>query len=146
MISAAVQLAAMALFVSGVVSFGLLLKGCFVLRRQARRNAADTGTLLLKSPQAPSMSVVAVASDFSPETCSLVRRLIDLHYSNHEVVLVLDGPSAQDFERWIAEFHLAVTAWGTWKPPDPLRLSVVRTEGAGTGPPIAPGSPQQAVP
>ena len=133
MISAAVQLAAMALFVSGVASFGLLLKGCFVLRRQARRNAADTVTLLLKSPQAPSMSVVAVASDFSPETCSLVRRLIDLHYSNHEVVLALDGPSPQDFERWVAEFHLAVTAWGTWKPPHPVRLSVVRMESAGTG-------------
>ena len=132
MISAAVQLAAMALFVSGVVSFGLLLKGCFVLRRQARRNAADTVTLLLKSPQAPSLSVVAVASGFSPENCELVRRLIDLHYSNHEVVLVLDDPSAQDFERWVAEFHLAVTAWGTWKPPHPVRLCVVKTESAGT--------------
>ncbi|MDR3698255.1 MAG: glycosyltransferase [Candidatus Sulfopaludibacter sp.] len=132
MISAAVQLAAMALFVSGVASFVLLLKGCFVLRRQARRSATDTGTLLLKSPQVPNVSVVAVASDCSPETRSLVRRLIDLHYSNHEVVLVLDGVSAEDFEHWIAEFHLAVTAWGTWKPTDPLRLSVLRTERAGT--------------
>jgi hypothetical protein len=122
----------MALFVSGVVSFVLLLKGCFVLRRQARRSATDTGTLLLKSPQVPTVSVITVASDGSPETRSLVRRLIDLHYSNHEVVLVLDGASAEDFEHWIAEFHLAATAWGTWKPTDPLRLSVVRTEGAGT--------------
>ncbi len=132
MISTAVQLAAMALFVSGVVSFILLLKGCFVLRRQTRRSATDTGTLLLKSPQAPSVSVIAVASDCSPGARSLVRRLIDLHSSNHEVVLVLDGASAEDLEHWIAEFHLAATAWGTWRPTDPLRLSVIRTEGGGT--------------
>jgi hypothetical protein len=131
-ISAAVQLAAMTLFFSGALSFVLLLKGCFVLRRQSRRSATDTGTLLLKSPQVPAVSVVTVVSGFSPETRSLVRRLIDLHYSNHEVVLVLDTPSPEDFEHWTTEFHLAATTWGTWKTTDPLRLSVVRTEAAGT--------------
>ena len=139
MISAAVQLAALALFVSGVASFALLLKGCFVLRRQARRSATDTGTLLLKSPQVPHVTVVTVSSGFAPETCSLVRRLIDLHYSNHEVVLVLNGTSAEDFERWVAEFHLAITAWGTWKPPDPARLAVIRTESSGTAAAYAAG-------
>ncbi len=131
MIEKAVEWAAIAVFLSGAASFGLLLKGCIVLRRQARRSATDTGVLLLKSPLTPIVSVVAVASDYSPANRSFVRRLLDLHLANHEVVLVLDAAPEQDFEQWRSEFHLAPTVQGRWHSLDPLRITVVRTDRPG---------------
>ena len=63
------------------------------MRRNLRASSHDFGSLLLKSPIVPGVSVVLAPPDASPESRALVRRLLDLHFGRHEVVLVLDGPS-----------------------------------------------------
>jgi hypothetical protein len=83
-----------------------LFKGRFELRRSLRSNSYDFGSLLLKSPIVPGVSVVLVPSDASPESRALLRRLLDLTYGRHEVVLVLDGPSELDRDLWIQNFRL----------------------------------------
>jgi cellulose synthase/poly-beta-1,6-N-acetylglucosamine synthase-like glycosyltransferase len=131
MISLLIQVAALALFLAGAASFAMLFKGCCVLRRQARRSSRDDSAILLKSAQMPMVSVLAVAPDVSPESRAFVRRLLDLHFSHHEVLLVLDGPSEHEFEKWTDEFRLIPTSRATWESLDPLRLVVLKTERAG---------------
>lgn len=131
MISLLAQWAALALFVSGAVSFVLLLKGCFVLRRYARGRSRDESIILLKSALMPMVSVVAVPPDGSRESRAFVRRLLDLHFANREVVLVLEDPSEPEFETWAAEFRLAATSRGAWESLDPMRLVVVKTKRTG---------------
>jgi hypothetical protein len=81
---------ALAVFVGA--GFDALLKGYFELRRSLRATSYDFGSVLLKSPIVPGVSVVFAAPDASPESRARVRRLLDLHFGRHELVLVLDGP------------------------------------------------------
>ncbi len=131
MISLVAQWAAMALFLSAAVSFAFLVKGCFVLRRYVRGRPRDESIILLKSALMPMVSVVAVPPDVSRESRAFVRRLLDLHFANREVVLVLEEPSELEFETWAAEFGLVATSRGTWESADPLRLVAVKTKRAG---------------
>src|ERR1035438_2221097 len=131
MISLVAQLTAISLFLSGALCFVILFKGCYVLRRHARGRSRDESILLLKSPQVPMVSVVAVARDGSAESRSFVRRLLDLHFSSHQVVLVLDGHSELEFEKWTAEFRLIAPNRGTWESAAPLLFVVARTEQVG---------------
>lgn len=124
MISILGQAAALALFAGAMAAFGVLVKGCLVLRRQARATRRDDSAVLLKSVQVPKVSVVAVVEEMSEASRAFVRRLLDLHFSNHEVVLVLDGA---DFDQWTAEYRLVSNSQGTWTSLDPLRLVVLRT-------------------
>ena len=81
-----------ALAIFAAVAFRALLKGCFELRRNLRAVSQGFDSVLLKSPIVPGVSVVFAPSDASPESRALVRRLLDLHFGRHELVLVLDGP------------------------------------------------------
>lgn len=144
-----VQVLALFLFAAGAAAFAALLKGCFVLRRMARGVTRDDGALLLKSPLVPAASVVAVPRDASPETRGFVRRLLGLHFGQHEVIVVLDGAPAADLELWTEEFHLvpssrprergyeeplpAAGVRGVWQSRDPLRLLVLEKERGGEG-------------
>ena len=87
-------------------SFDALLKGCFELRRILRSTSYDFDSLLLKSPLVPGISVVFAPRDASPESRALARRLLDLHFGRHELVLVLDALPPAALDRWIADFHL----------------------------------------
>ena len=118
------------MFLLGAGTFAILIKGCFVMRRQARNSSRDAGAALLKSAQTPMVSVITVARDASPESRAFVRRLIDLHSSRHEVILVLGGPSEQELEKWTEEFRLVATGAGNWVSLDPLHLTVVKTDAA----------------
>src|ERR1700724_482028 len=89
------------LFVLGGFSFISLVKGCLVLRRLNRTTSFADTAILLKSPLVPAVSVVAVENRFTPEARQFVRRLIELHFGSHEVVLVLDGVTSEDFQRWV---------------------------------------------
>ena len=97
----------MAMAVFAAAAFCALLKGCFALRHSLRANSYDFGSLLLKSPIVPGVSVVLAPPDASPESRALLRRLLDLTFGRHEVVLVLDGPSELDLDCWVQEFHLS---------------------------------------
>jgi cellulose synthase/poly-beta-1,6-N-acetylglucosamine synthase-like glycosyltransferase len=123
--------------------FDALLKGYFELRRSLRATSYDFGSVLLKSPIVPSVSVVVVATDASPESLALVRRLLDLHFGKHEVVLVLEAPAKEERDRWAAEFHLhgkkrvvaedlpMAAIRGCYESSDPIRLLVVDKEPGG---------------
>ena len=130
MISALLQAASMILFLSAVAGLGILLKGCYVLRRQARRSSHDFTSILLKSPQMPMVSVIAAPFDSSPASRDFVRRLLELHCSRSEVVVVLNGPSEPDFQVWCDEFRLQSTARGVWESTDLPQLQVLRTAAA----------------
>ncbi|HWC97064.1 MAG TPA: hypothetical protein VG456_09950 [Candidatus Sulfopaludibacter sp.] len=120
MISALLQGAALTLFLSTMVGIGLLLKGCYVLRRRARSSSRDYTSILLKSPQMPMVSILAASPDASAESRAFVRRLLAVHCSNSEVVLVLNGASQRDFETWSEEFRESTGA---------ARLVLLKTEG-----------------
>ena len=125
--------------------FDALLKGYFELRRSLRASPYDFGSVLLKSPIVPGVSVVFVARDASPESRARVRRLLDLHFGSHEVVLVLDGPAQLERDRWVGEFHLyqqervvpedlpMAAIRGCYLSSDPIRLLVVDKEPGGVG-------------
>jgi hypothetical protein len=124
-------------------SFAALLKGCFELRRSLRAASNDFLSVLLKSPLVPGVSVIYAAPDTSPESRARLRRLLDLHCGNHEVVLVLDGPMEPELDCWIQEFHLipevrtvirslpAAHVRGFYVSLDPVQLLVVDKEPGG---------------
>ena len=95
-----------ALAIFAAAAFRALLKGCFELRRSLRAVSQGFDSMLLKSPIVPGVSVILAPSDASPESRALVRRLLDLHFGRHELVLVLDGAYPRAGPRWVQEFHL----------------------------------------
>jgi hypothetical protein len=131
------------LAVFAAASFESLLKGCFELRHSLRATSYDFGAVLLKSTLVPGVSMIFVAPDASPESRARVRRLLDLHFGKHEVVLVVDSPGSAGLDVWVREFHLCrherpmsdirSTAHirGCYISTDPIRLLVVDKEGAG---------------
>jgi GT2 family glycosyltransferase len=133
----------MAMAAFAAAALHALFKGCFALRHSLRANSYDFGNLLLKSPIVPGVSVVLAAPDASPESRALLRRLLDLTFGRHEVVLVLDGPSGRDLDCWVQEFHLSrqeraisqdlptAAVRGCYVSRDPIRLLVVDKEPGG---------------
>jgi hypothetical protein len=142
-LSLILALLVMAMAVFAAAAFCALLKGCFALRHSLRANSYDFGNLLLKSPIVPGVSVVLAPPDASRQSRALLRRLLDLTFGRHEVVLVLDGPSALDLERWVQEFNLSrqervipqdlptAAIRGCYESRDPIRLLVVDKEPGG---------------
>lgn len=109
-ISLVLQAITIFLFVLGMACFVALVKGSFFLRRDARSTTRDTAALFLKSPLVPAVSIVATPPGFTPQSRTFVRRVLDLHYSKHEMVLVLNGPSENEMGEWIREFELSLSA------------------------------------
>ncbi len=105
-VAAILTAATLFLFVMGTGGLVALFRGADALRRLKRAATTDFSALLMKSPLVPGVSVVVAARDATPEARGLVRRLLDLHYGRHEVVVALDGPSDADRDRWIEEFRL----------------------------------------
>ncbi|SPF48457.1 membrane hypothetical protein [Candidatus Sulfopaludibacter sp. SbA4] len=124
---------ALFLFLIGMASFGAMLKGCFVLRRLARRTPSLDVLPLLKSSLVPGVSVIANPPDASPESRDFVRRLLGLEFGNLEVVLAIEGRSETEMAAWIREFHLSrsAPASSVYESRDPLRLVVVEAGPAG---------------
>ena len=134
------------LLLAGAAGFAMLMKGCFVLRRLARDNPRDDTASILKSPLVPAVSVIALPPDASRASRAHARNLLDLTYGQHELVLVLDSPSASDLAVWSEEFRLylstrvaggdlpATSIRGIYESRDPTRLVVVdlaRSDDAG---------------
>jgi hypothetical protein len=146
-LSTALLAIALFLFLTGMACLGVLVKGCFVLRRLPRAgvNPARDSTILLKSPLVPPVSVIATPHTTTAST-KFVRRLLDLQFGNHEVVVVVED-SATDFAVWQEEFHLVPTARafgvplpvsgevrGVYESRDPIPLVVVDKKPSGAGP------------
>lgn len=139
----AVVVLVLALAAFAAAGLDALLKGCFELRRSLRAASYDFGGVLLKSPIVPGVSVIFVAPDASPESRARVRRLLDLYFGRHELVLVLDGPGPVELERWVQEFHLfrqervvpedlpSAAIRACYLSSDPIRLLVVDKQPGG---------------
>jgi cellulose synthase/poly-beta-1,6-N-acetylglucosamine synthase-like glycosyltransferase len=136
-------LLALALFALGGAAFAALLKGCFTLRRMARERWRNLSSALLKSPLVPAVAVLAAPEGSSAESLRLARRLLDLEFGKHELVVALDGPSESDLEVWAREFRLyssgrtpakglnTAAVRGIYESRDPIRLTVVDKERGG---------------
>ncbi|MGP8243460.1 MAG: hypothetical protein ACLQVN_02955 [Bryobacteraceae bacterium] len=128
------------LTLAGVAAFGMLFKGCFVLRRLRRRNPEENGNVLLKSPLVPPVSVLVVCRDASPAARAFVRRLLCLDFGRSETVLVLQNLGETDVKTWCGEFRLEHSSRVPGKLPsakvrnvyqslDPVRMVAVEVEG-----------------
>jgi hypothetical protein len=92
------------------VRVALMLHGALEARER-RGNGTDEGwSMLLRSDLVPAVAVIAVPPDAGEASCRFVRRLLNLHAGNPEIVLVLDGPSDTEMEVWKQEFHLQPTS------------------------------------
>jgi cellulose synthase/poly-beta-1,6-N-acetylglucosamine synthase-like glycosyltransferase len=132
-----------ALFALGGAAFAALLKGCFTLRRMARQSWRNHSPALLKSPLVPAVAVITAPAGSSAESRRLARRLLDLEFGKHELVIALDGPSEADLDVWIQEFRLyrsgrtaagplaTAAVRGIYESRDPIRLAVVDKERGG---------------
>jgi cellulose synthase/poly-beta-1,6-N-acetylglucosamine synthase-like glycosyltransferase len=101
-----VNLACAVLLFSAVAALWVAWKGCRVLRQLARDHTDGDETILLKSPRVPAVSVVMVARDASPRLRDFARRILDLYFPHHELVLVLDGVDGEDMDAWTRDLRL----------------------------------------
>jgi hypothetical protein len=77
-----------------------------IVRRRA--SATDAGNhVLLKSSLTPPVSVIAVPPDACADSLLFIRRLLGLHFGQHEVLVVLNNPSEAELAVWKEEFRLA---------------------------------------
>jgi cellulose synthase/poly-beta-1,6-N-acetylglucosamine synthase-like glycosyltransferase len=138
-----VQAASIILLLSGAVAVWVAWKGCRVLRQLARDGTRDDVNILLKSPRVPAVSVVMVARDASQRSRAFARRVLDLYFPHHELVLVLDGVDADDMDAWTRELRLvpshrsttgelpASAATAVYESTDPSPMVVLQKEPAG---------------
>ena len=83
----------------------LTLGAVDLLRRRA--SATDAGNrVLLKSTLTAAVSVIAVPPDASADSLHFIRRLLNLHYGQYEVLVVLNDPSEAELAVWKEEFRL----------------------------------------
>jgi cellulose synthase/poly-beta-1,6-N-acetylglucosamine synthase-like glycosyltransferase len=97
------------LFALGFAGLCSLLRGALRFRRRSRDPQEEDRAILLKSPLAPRISIIAAVSDAAPSTRDFVRRLLDIQYGNQEVIVVLDGPNESEMAAWKQEFRLSVS-------------------------------------
>jgi cellulose synthase/poly-beta-1,6-N-acetylglucosamine synthase-like glycosyltransferase len=140
----ALELAAIALFSGAIAELAVILRGYRRLRHNRRDGILrDDRAILLKSPLAPPVALIAVLPDASPQSVFYVHNLVKLHYGDHEVLLILDGPTEDELAVWIREFRLysssrssagaipAQPVRGVYESHDPIRLMVVEKDSGG---------------
>ncbi|PWT98902.1 MAG: hypothetical protein C5B51_28265 [Terriglobia bacterium] len=98
------------LFAIGLAGLVALTKGYRHLRCARMDRTLEDQNLLMKSPLVPPLSMLAVVRDASQESREFVRRLLNVHYSSVETILVLDGLSDPDLETWKTAYRLAVSS------------------------------------
>jgi cellulose synthase/poly-beta-1,6-N-acetylglucosamine synthase-like glycosyltransferase len=76
------------------------------IRRYLRRNSYVDYNLVLESPLAPGVSVIAPAFNESVTSIQNVRSLLTLNYPKFEVIIVNDGSTDDTLDKMIAEFTL----------------------------------------
>ena len=107
------QALSMALFALGALTFTALVKGCFYLRRAARER--------LRLDPGGTVAVAAGSFDFDPggaagcvpRIAKFVRRLLNVQYSTHQVVVVLRGscaPPAASLDRRVSRTRFQAVA------------------------------------
>lgn len=136
------------LFLTGAVSFLVMLKGALYLRRRTREAPPDFSLALLKTRTTPALAVAFAPNDCGASARFFARKLIALHHPNFDIVAALRAPSEDDLAAWRDEFQLeplkhpiqpalsAPAIQRAWQARQPLRLTVLQ---------LPPASDQEAL-
>jgi len=84
----------------------LAIVSVFVLRNYLRRNSFVNYEMILSSPFAPSISIIAPAYNEEKTIIDNIRALLSLFYHDFEVIIVNDGSTDQSLERVIEAYDL----------------------------------------
>lgn len=126
-----------------LIYFVMMAIGFFVLRAYRTRLKHAEYDALLKSSLVPSVAVLAPAYNESATIRDSVRAMLNLHYPNHEVIIISDGSKDDTLAILIDEFKLYKSSRqpsGTiptklvkavYESRDPIRLLVINKENGG---------------
>jgi hypothetical protein len=101
-----VVLACIVLMAADLWELLVLALGAIEIARRRARSTDAGNRVLLKSSLTPAVSVIAVPPDASADSLLFIRRLLNLHFGQHEVLVVLNDPSAAELAVWKEEFRL----------------------------------------
>jgi cellulose synthase/poly-beta-1,6-N-acetylglucosamine synthase-like glycosyltransferase len=129
--------------VINAVYFFLMVLGFFALRRYRAQAVLEEQTALLNSPLAPEVSIVVPAYNEALTIVESIKALLNLHYRNHDVIVVNDGSDDNTLRLLNETFHLCKSACraegslptkvirGVYRSTSPIRLIVVDKENGG---------------
>lgn len=99
-----------AVFVYGtslLLAYGILaILSLASIRRYMKKNASVDYNIIIESPLAPGISVIAPAFNEGVTIISNVRSLLTFNYPKYEVILINDGSTDDTLEKLINEFEL----------------------------------------
>lgn len=99
-----------AVFIYGttlLIAYGLLaILSLTSIRRYMKKNASVDYNIIIESPLAPGISVIAPAFNEGVTIISNVRSLLTFNYPKYEVILINDGSTDDTLEKLITEFEL----------------------------------------
>jgi cellulose synthase/poly-beta-1,6-N-acetylglucosamine synthase-like glycosyltransferase len=76
------------------------------IRRYMKKNASVDYNIIIESPLAPGISVIAPAFNEGITIISNVRSLLTFNYPKYEVILINDGSTDDTLEKLVTEFEL----------------------------------------
>ncbi len=100
---------------NGIIFFTIFIFGSYVILaffsafsmlRYIRKNSFIDYKVLLSSPLAPSISVIAPAFNEGKSIIDNIRSLLSLHYNDFEVIIVNDGSTDDSLEKVIQHYDL----------------------------------------
>ena len=90
-----------------LMAYGLLaIMSLMAIRRYIKRNSTVDLNILVESPLAPGISVVAPAFNETVTIVQNVRSLLTFNYPKFEVIIINDGSTDDTLEKLITEFEL----------------------------------------
>ncbi len=99
-----------AVFIYGtslLIAYGMLaIMSLIAIRRYMKKNNSVDINIIVESPLAPGISVIAPAFNESVTIVQNVRSLLTFNYPKYEVIIINDGSTDDTLEKLIAEFQM----------------------------------------